>query len=127
MAQIPPQLQNQIRNFQQLQQKVEVLVSQRMQLETQLKETEGALAELEQADQNTDVYKSIGAILVKANVDKLKEELQDRKETLDMRIKTIKKQEERARVDLEEKQKALQAALQAPQPGGFGGGFPGPM
>ena len=124
MAKISPQLQQQIIQLQQLQQKLEILVNQRMQLERELKDTENALAELETLDANALVYKTIGAILVKANKDKLKEELNDRKETLDMRIKTILRQEERAKNDLEEKRNALQAALQQPQ---MGGGFPGPM
>jgi prefoldin beta subunit len=127
MAQIPPHLQNQIRLFQQLQQKAELLGSQRMQLERELKETERALTELEQLDQNAVVYKTIGAILVKSNKDKLKEELNDRKETLDMRIQTIKRQEDRTKSELEDKQKEIQAAIQQPKMGDFGGGFPGPM
>ncbi|HUY01071.1 MAG TPA: prefoldin subunit beta [Candidatus Deferrimicrobium sp.] len=127
MAQIPPHLQNQIRKFQELQQKAELLGRQQMQLERELNDTERALTELDQLDQNAVVYKTIGAILVKSNKDKLKEELNDRKETLDMRIQTIKRQEERTKSELEEKQKEIQAALQQPKMGDFGGGFPGPM
>ncbi len=128
MAKIPPQLQDQFYKFQQLQQKVEILGNQRLQLERDLKETESALAELEKlVDQNAVVFKTIGAILVKANKDKVKEELSDHKETLDMRIKTIQRQEERAKQDLEEKRTAIQTALQQAQMGAGGSGFPGPM
>ncbi|NVM55022.1 MAG: prefoldin subunit beta [Candidatus Helarchaeota archaeon] len=127
MAKISPQMQQNLIQLQQLQQKMEILVTQRLQLDRELKETERALAELEPLDANALVYKTIGAILVKANRDKVKEELNDRKETLDMRIKTIMRQEERAKNDLEEKRKVVQAALQQSQVGGMGGGFPGPM
>ncbi len=127
MAKISPQLQDQIMKLQQLQQKMEILVTQRMQLERELKETELALSELANLGADALVYKTIGAILVKAEKDKLNEELDDRKETLDMRIKTILRQEERAKSDLDDKRKALQAALQQSQMGGMGGGFPGPM
>ncbi|MHA1130235.1 MAG: prefoldin subunit beta [Candidatus Helarchaeota archaeon] len=128
MAKLPPQLQDQLMKLQQLQQKVEILMNQRMQLERELRETENALSELENLDnQNAIVYKTVGAILVKANKEKLKEELTDRKETLDMRIKTIGRQEERAKKDLDEKRQAVQAALQQPQIGGMGSGFPSPM
>ena len=44
-----------------------------------------------------------------------------------MRVKSIAKQEERIKVDFEDKQKVLQAAIQQGQLGGMGGGFPGPM
>ncbi len=128
MAQLPPQLQDKLMKLQQLQQRAELLMNQRVQLDRDLKETESALAELDQlGDENPVVYKSVGAILVKADKDKLKEELSDHKETLDMRISSISKQEERARKELEEKRKEIQAALQQPQMGGMGGGFPGPM
>ncbi|MHA1264214.1 MAG: prefoldin subunit beta [Candidatus Helarchaeota archaeon] len=127
MAKISPQLQDMIIKLQQLQQKMEILTSQRRQLELELRETEMALSEIEPLDANALIYKSVGAILIKANKDKVKEELEDRKETLDMRIKTIVRQEERAKADLEEKRKAVQAALQQAQMGGTGGGFPGPM
>lgn len=128
MAKVSPQLQDQIMKLQQVQQQVEMLVSQRMQLERELKEIERALSELEQIDPaNAIVYKTIGAILVKADKDKVKEELKDRKDTLEMRIKTITRQEERAKSDYEEKRKVLQAALQQPKMGDLGGGFPSPM
>lgn len=128
MAKISPQLQDQIMKLQQVQQQVELLVNQKMQLERELKEIERALTELEQIDPAKDavVYKTIGAILVKADKDKVKEELKDRKDTLEMRIKTIARQEERAKSDYEEKRKVLQAALQQPKMGDMGG-FPGPM
>jgi len=127
MAKIPPQLQDQIMKLQQLQQKMEILVAQRRQLEQELKQTESALSELETLETDALVYKSIGAILVKANKEKVQEELGDRKETLEMRVKSIVKQEERIKIDFEDKQKVLQAAIQQGQLGGMGGGFPGPM
>ena len=128
MAKISPQLQDQIMKLQQVQQQVELLVNQRMQLERELKEVERAVTELEQLDPaNAVVYKTIGAILVKADRDKVQEELKDRKETLEMRIKTITRQEERAKSDYEEKRKVIQASLQQSKMGDMGGGFPGPM
>ena len=127
MAKIPPQLQDQIMKLQQLQQRMEMLVAQRRQLEQELKQTESALSELETLEADALVYKSIGAILVKANREKVQEELGDRKETLEMRVQSIVKQEERVKVDFEDKQKVLQAAIQQGQLGGMGGGFPGPM
>jgi prefoldin beta subunit len=127
MAKISPQLQDQIAKFQQVQQQVELLMSQRMQLERDLKEIDRALSELEQIDPTTAVYKTIGAILVKADKDKLKEELKERKDTLEMRIKTITRQEERAKSDLEDKRKVIQASFQQPKMGDMGSGFPGPM
>ena len=71
MAKIPPQLQDQIMKLQQLQQRMEMLVAQRRQLEQELKQTESALSELETLETDALVYKNIGAILVKANREKV--------------------------------------------------------
>ena len=82
MQNIPPALQHQIMQLQQLQQRLEILVSQKSQLEVQLKEAERAISELQNLGEDATVYKSVGAILVKSEPKKLKEELEDKKDTL---------------------------------------------
>ncbi|MEK6987078.1 MAG: prefoldin subunit, partial [Candidatus Thermoplasmatota archaeon] len=59
MKEISPQLQNQIAQYQQLQQQLQVLASQRLQLEAKLREIEGTLEELGKISPDTQVYKSI--------------------------------------------------------------------
>jgi prefoldin beta subunit len=128
MAKISPQLQDQLVKLQQVQQQVELLVNQRMQLERESKEIDRAIAEIDQLESaDAVVYKTIGAILIKADKDKVKEELTERKETLEMRVKTITRQEERAKSDYESKRKTLQTALQQSKMGDTGEEFPGPM
>jgi len=128
MAKISPQLQDQLMKLQQIQQQVELLVNQRMQLERESKEVERAISELDQLESaDALVYKTIGAILIKADKDKVREELAERKETLEMRVKTISRQEERAKSDYESKRKTLQAALQQAKMGGTGEDFQEPM
>lgn len=114
MQGVPPALQHQIMQLQQLQQRLEIFVSQKTQLEIQLKETERALTELENLSEDSTVYKSVGAILVKSEKAKVKDELVDKKDTLEMRIKTIQRQEERTRKQFEESREKIQAALQRP-------------
>jgi len=111
-SEIPPQIQQQIIRMQQLQQSLELLVSQRTQLEIQLRETEAALKELEDVKAEDVVYKIVGPLLVKADPNKVKEELEDLKVSVDTRIKTLKRQEERTRQQLEEMREKIQAALQ---------------
>src|SRR5207249_4070843 len=62
---ISPQLQNQIAQYQQLQNQLQVLASQRMQLEAKLREVEGTLEELNKLTGETPIYKSIGMLLVR--------------------------------------------------------------
>lgn len=128
MSKISPQLQDQLMKLQQVQQQVELLVNQRRQLERELKEVELASTELDQIEsEDALVYKTVGAILIKADKDKVKEELGERKETLEMRIKTITKQEERAKSDYENKRKTIQAALQQGKMGDTGEDYSEPM
>ncbi|MFA5895370.1 MAG: prefoldin subunit beta [Thermoplasmata archaeon] len=94
MKEISPQLQNQIAQYQQLQQQLQVLASQRLQLEAKLREIEGTLEELGKISPDTQVYKSIGMLLVKQDDrESLKKELEEHKETLTVRVKSLQKQE----------------------------------
>jgi len=108
---IPPQLQQELVMREQIRQKLIELMERKQQFEILLRETEGALSELGKIDGNTPVYKSVGPLLIRAEKDKVKEELGERKETLGIQIKTLEKQEERTRKQLEEKDAKLQEEL----------------
>lgn len=93
-GELPPQMQNQIAQLQQMQQQLQVIVTQRSQLELREKEIENTLEELEKTGKDTPIYKSIGTLLIKAeNREELKKELDEHKETIGIRIKTLKRQE----------------------------------
>ena len=109
---LPQQLQHQLMRLQQIDQQVKVLAQQRTQLELQLRETENALKELEGVEEETTIYKSIGMLLIKSDRNKLKEELTDKKETLDMRIKTLQRQEERSKKQRDEMREKLARQIQ---------------
>lgn len=94
MKEISPQLQNQIAQYQQLQQQLQVLASQRIQLEAKLREIDGTLEELGKLSGETQIYKSIGMLLVRQDDrEGIKKELDEHKETLTVRVKSIQKQE----------------------------------
>jgi prefoldin beta subunit len=87
-------MQNQIVQLQQLQQQLQMIVGQRSQLEAKEREISSTLEELEKAKKDTPIYKSIGTLLIRSdNKDDLKKELDEHKETISVRIKTLKKQE----------------------------------
>ncbi|MGA2971684.1 MAG: prefoldin subunit beta [Candidatus Bathyarchaeia archaeon] len=115
-AELPPQVQEQLVRFQQLQQTLQSVASQKQQLEAELNETGKALAELEKSTDETPVYKSVGSILVKSNRQTLLTELKERKELLTTRVTVLGKQEERTRERLKEAQEKLQERLQGPRP-----------
>ncbi|MFQ5883705.1 MAG: prefoldin subunit beta [Thermoplasmata archaeon] len=93
-GELPPQVQNQIAQLQQLQQQLQVIATQRSQLELKEKEIETTLVELEKTNKDTPVYKSIGTLLIKAeNREDLKKELDEHKEAIGIRVRTLKRQE----------------------------------
>lgn len=112
---ISAQLQNKIMQFQQLQQQIQMLSSQKFQLDSQLRDTEKAISELKKAPDDAPIYKSVGGLFVRAEAKEgVETELIEKKETLDVRIKTLDRQEKH----LMEKYQALQQELsQAISPG----------
>ncbi len=122
MDSLSPQIQQELMQFQQLQQQVQVLAQQRMQMELQLKETEKAIEELSKLKGKPEIYKSIGTLLIKSDKENVSTELAEKKDTLELRIKTFKKQEERLQEKLKEKQAKIQEALKSQSPilGGAG-------
>ena len=99
-------------NFNNLQQSFEFLTSQKLQIESTLRETELAIEELEKINPDDTVYKAIGGILVKSEKNKLLDEKKSLKVTLEMRLKTLKQKEERVKTQIETMRKSLQADFQ---------------
>ena len=92
---LPPQTQEQIAQYQNLQQQLQVIGSQRIQLAAKLKEIEMAVQELEKA-KDRKVFKSIGMLLIEVDdMEALKKELGELRETYDLRVKTLERQEKR--------------------------------
>lgn len=109
---LPPQVQNQLAQFQELQQQAQVVVSQRQQLESQVRDLERTLEELQKLARDAPLYRSVGSLLTKvADRDALERDMQDQKETLEVRLESAKRQETRLRERLGALQAELQAAL----------------
>lgn len=116
MEELPPQLKHMVAQYQQAQQHAQALAAQRQQLELLLLETKKAMEELEKSPQDAAVYKGVGPLLVRANKEELKKELEDQKETLELRVKTLERQEERVTERLRELQQKLEEALKTRRP-----------
>jgi prefoldin beta subunit len=111
ISRLPPQIQQRLLRLQQLQQTLQGVMAQKQQLEMQLTEVEQATGELEKLDETAVVYKSIGALLVKSEKDKVSTELTERKELVKMRVDVLAKQEERLRTQVKDLQEKLQQDL----------------
>ncbi len=118
-GELPPQVQNQLAQLQQLQQQAQALVAQKGQIELLKKEAESAIKELDKAADDVVVYKSVGELMIRSDKEKLMAELKERVDLLDLRLKTVAKQEERIQTRFNQLQDQLRQSLgQMPPKGG---------
>lgn len=119
LAKLPPQVQERLLRFQQLQQTLQSVLAQKQQVELELTEIEQALSELQKVTDEAIIYKAIGSLLVKTDKAKVTADLNERKELLNMRVTVLGKQEERLRSQMKDLQTKLQqdlAPVSGPQP-----------
>jgi prefoldin beta subunit len=111
-TELPPKLQDQLAQLQGLQQQLQIAVQQRQQLEFQARDAERALDELGNVADDAAVYRSVGSLLIRTpGRDAVQKQLKDEVETLQVRLKTVEKQEARLKEKATELQSKLQAAL----------------
>lgn len=111
---LPQNVQHQLAQFQQAQQQAQAISMQKQTVDLQLKETENALEELKKTEDDADVYKTAGTLLIKVKKDEMTKELEEKLETLQLREKTVKRQEDRIMKKLQEMQASIQEAMQGP-------------
>ncbi|HIG98014.1 TPA: prefoldin subunit beta [Candidatus Woesearchaeota archaeon] len=101
MPNVPEDTQEKIRQLQMLEQALQQLMMQKQAFQLQLMEAETALKELGTSE---EAYKILGNIMVLAKKEEVENELKDKKETTELRISALEKQEAKTR----EKAAALQ-------------------
>ena len=83
--------ENKIQEMQILEQSLQNLLMQKQAFQMELTETQSALKEIENSGE--DVFKIIGQLMIKTDKSTIKEELSDKEKMLEIRIKTLEKQE----------------------------------
>jgi|TARA_B100001013_G_scaffold333409_1_gene250336 prefoldin beta subunit len=115
--QMPPWLQEQVAKMQQSQQNLQSILAQKQQVEMENTESDRALEELQKANDDEQVFKYAGSILIKSDKKILIEELEEKKELSKTKIIVLEKQEERLKVSLQEQEKKIQEMLKNPASG----------
>lgn len=87
--------QEKIEQLQLLEQNLQVLLAQKQTFQSQLLEIDNSLDELKITKEKP--YKIVGPIMVLAEKNTLVKELEDKNEVINLRIKSIEKQEEETR------------------------------
>lgn len=113
MAETSEEFQKDVGQLQNLQRQLQVITAQRQRLELEVVQIDTALAELEKADGK--VYKSIGTLLIEDKPADLKKELNTRRQDVNDRVETLKKQEKNFQTKGESLQKKIQKELEKPQ------------
>ncbi len=106
---VPKEVEEKIEQLQLFEQNLQGLMLQKQALEMQFVEIGSALAELEKAE---SAYRIIGNVMVRAKKEDVQADLGAKKETADLRIKTIEKQEKLIRERASKLQKEVLGAIQ---------------
>ena len=102
--------QNKMAELQLLHQRLNIFGQQKQQLQIQLFETDNALKELETS--KAPAYKLIGDLLIEKNSSELNKELTDRKDDINLRVKSLESQENKTKDSAMALQKEVAAELQ---------------
>jgi prefoldin beta subunit len=111
---IPAKIQNDLKQFQRLQQELGAVQQQRLQIDLKVRELGHTLEELKGLAEESVVYRPVGGLLVKAkNKKEVEDLLAEEKETLEVRLKAVERQENHLRERYTTMQQELTQALQA--------------
>ena len=82
---------NSIQEMQVLEQNLQNILMQKQAFQMEFSETQSSLKEIK--DAQGDVFKIVGQLMIKTNKEKMEEELKNKEKIIDLRIKTLEKQE----------------------------------
>jgi prefoldin beta subunit len=112
MQNISPKVQNQFAMLQQVQQQLQTVLSQKTQYEMAVREAKRAEEEIKDAADDTPMFMSIGTVMVQKKKDYVSGKLAEKVETLELRIKSLEKQETMLQTKFEQLQSQIKAALE---------------
>lgn len=111
-----PQLENHMEQLQKIEEQLQVLLTQKYQLEAQLKDVERTLEYLEKVPEDRDIYKNVGSLLVKTDGKKVVvDELREKKESYELRLKSFDRQEKSLKDSYDALKQSITDALQMQQ------------
>jgi prefoldin beta subunit len=109
---ITPETQQILIELQTFQQQMQTVLIQKESLNLQNMEIEKAFEELKKAT-NEDVFKAVGPILIKSTKKDLEKELAEKKETIELRLKSLQRQEDRIKEKLKQVQGKFEEFLKS--------------
>ncbi len=107
---IDKETEKKLQEMQLSEQALQSLLLQKQAFQLELSETENAISEVEKT--SGDVFKVVGQVMVRKSKEEILDELKKRKEILELRVRSIEKQEENLRGKLEELKKEIMSGLE---------------
>lgn len=112
MSSMSPKVQNQIAQLQQVQQQLQTILSQKAQYEIEIRETRRANEELADLPEDATVFMSVGTVMMQKPKETVSGKLNEKVETLELRVKQLERQEQMLQGRFETLQGQIKAALE---------------
>jgi len=110
-SKFPPEIEERVAKLQDIQDQLRLILIRKQQLQLQLVESQSALEEVEKLSDDCEIYKTAGYVMFKSSKSKILEELRDKRDTLELRIKTLEKQEGLLRKQFEDLRREVNRLL----------------
>jgi prefoldin, beta subunit, archaeal len=113
---ISPKVQNQIAMLQQMQQQMQTIGAQKTQYEMAVREAKRATEELNDVTEDAQIFFSVGTVMMQKKKEDVLSNLNEKIETLELRIKSLEKQETMLQGKFEQLQTQIKQALEGKVP-----------
>ncbi|RLE98034.1 MAG: prefoldin subunit beta [Thermoprotei archaeon] len=117
VAGISETLRAEVKKYQDIVERLRLIALNKQQIQAQLGEINNALRELDKAGEGAAVYKVVGTVMISRKRDDVIRELNDLRETLEVRLKALEKQEDLLKKQLNQLEKKLARKLGGSAPG----------
>ena len=112
MNNISPKVQNQFNMLQQLQQQLQTILQQKAQYELAVREAKRAQEEIKDSADDAVMFMSVGTVMMQKKKEVIDAKLTEKVETLELRIKSLEKQEKMMQGKFEQLQAQIKAAIE---------------
>lgn len=116
MENISPKVQNQLAMLQQLQQQLQTVAAQKTQYEMAIRESRRAIEELKDLPEDVEVFSNVGTVMVQQKKEKVLTGLSEKVESLELRIKSLEKQEKAMQARFEQLSTEIKGSLDRKKP-----------
>jgi len=112
MENISPKVQNQLAMLQQLQQQLQTVAAQKAQYEMAIRESRRAIEELKDLPEDVEVFNNVGTVMVQQKKEKVLAGLTEKVESLELRVKSLEKQEKAMQARFEQLSTQIKGVLE---------------